>query len=65
MHVVASKVESNQALEDDSPSRESGREEDDKTSCSAAIGNHVENSTEASRLLVDTRGVAIKGIEKA
>jgi hypothetical protein len=64
VHVVAGKVKSNQALENNGPSREGGGEEDDKTGCSTAIGDHIKNSAEASRLFVDTRGIAIEGIEK-
>jgi hypothetical protein len=65
VHVVAGKIESNQALENDGPSREGGGEEDDETSCGTAIGDHVKDGAEASGLLVDSRSIAIEGIEKA
>lgn len=64
MHVMAGKVKSNQALENNGPPREGGGEEDNKTGCSTAICDHIKNSAKASGLFVDTRGVAIEGIEE-
>ena len=65
VHVVTGKIKSNEALEDNGPSWERGREEDEQARGSAAVGDHVENGAEAGRLLKDAGCVAIDGIEKA
>lgn len=51
VHIVAGEVECDEALEDDGPAGESGRQEDEQAGRSAAVRHHVEDSTEARRLL--------------
>lgn len=65
MHVVAGEVEGNQALEDDSPAREGGREEDEQAGRGAAVRDHVEDGAEARGLLEEAGGVAVDGVEEA
>lgn len=65
VHVVAGKVEGNETLEDNGPSGERGRQEDEQARGGAAVGNHVEDGAEAGRLLKDAGGLAIEGVEKA
>ena len=65
VHVVRGQVEGDQSLEDDGPAWESGGKEDEQAGGGATVGDHVENSAEAGRLLEDARSVAIEGIEQA
>lgn len=65
VHVVAREVEGNQALEDDSPAGEGGREKDEQAGRGAAVRDHVENSAEPTRLLEYAGNVAVDGIEEA
>ena len=64
VHVVAGKVKGDEPLEDDGPTGEGGGEKNEEARGSAAIGDHVENGAEAGRLLTDTGGVAIEGVEQ-
>lgn len=63
--VVASEIERNQALENDGPPRKGRREEDEEARRSATIRDHVENSTESSRLIKCASSIAIESIEQA
>lgn len=65
VNVVAGKVERDEALEDNGPARERGRQEDEQTRRGAAVRDHVENRAEARGLLVVARRVAVEGVEQA
>lgn len=65
MHIVAGEVERDEALEEDSPSGESGREENQEAGSCASISHHVKDSTETGRLFEPPRGVTVEGIKKA
>lgn len=65
VHVVAGKVEGNEALEDNGPAGKGGREEDEQARGGAAVGDHVEDGAEAGGLLKDAGGLAVEGIEEA
>ena len=65
VHIVARKIERYQALEDDGPAGEGGREEDKQAGCRAAIGHHVEDGAEAGGLVEVAGGIAVEGIEEA
>lgn len=65
VHVVAGKIQGNEALEEDGPAREGGGEKDEETGGGATVGDHVEHGTEAGRLLEDAGSPAIEGVEQA
>ena len=65
VHIMAREIERDQALEDDGPAGEGGREEDEQAGGRAAIGHHVEDGAEAGRLVEVARGIAVEGIEEA
>lgn len=65
VHVMAGKVQANQALEDHRVRRLRSREKDEQTSSSAAISDHIEDSAEARGLLELARSHAIQRIEQA
>jgi len=65
VHVVASKVQADQTLEDHRVRRLRSRKEDEQASSSAAISDHVENGAEARGLLELARGHAVQRIEQA
>lgn len=56
MNIVTSEVQTDQALEDNTPSREGRRKEDEQTRRCASIGDHVENRAEGRGLVVVPRG---------
>lgn len=64
VHVVAGEVNGNQTLEENSPSRESGRQEDEEAGGGAAISDHVKHGTKASRLFENSGSIAIDCIEQ-
>jgi len=64
VHVVAGEVQADQALEDHRVGGLRSGEEDQQTSGRAAVGDHIQHSTEASGLLKLARGHAIQRIEK-
>ena len=63
--VVARQVERDEALEDDGPAREGGRQEHQQAGGGAAVRHHVEDGAEARRLLKVAGGVAVEGVEQA
>jgi hypothetical protein len=65
MHVVASEIKRDKALEENSPSREGRRKEDEEAGCGASVGHHVQDGAESGRLFEPSSGVAIEGIEEA
>lgn len=65
VHVVAGKVERNQALEHDGPAREGRRQEDEQARRGAAVRDHVKDGAEAGRLLKVPRSIAVEGVEEA
>jgi hypothetical protein len=62
--VVASKVEGDQALEENGEAREGRGEKDEQARGGASIGDHVEDGAEAGGLLESASEVAIEGIEE-
>lgn len=65
VHVMASHIQANQALEDDCPARP-GRAQENKKACSCAtVCYHVEHSTEGGRLVEITCRIPIQGIQQA
>lgn len=64
VHVVARKIDGDEALEEDGPSWEGRRQENEKARGGAAISHHVQHGAEAGRLLEDAGGVAIQGVEQ-
>lgn len=65
MHVVASEVERDQALEDNGPTWERRREEHQQARGRASVRHHVKNGAKARALLVVPRGISVKGVEEA
>lgn len=65
VHVVAGKVQADQALEDHRVGGFGGREEDEQARGGAAVGDHVQDGAETGRLLEFARGKAIESVEKA
>lgn len=65
VHVVACKVDGDEALEDDGPAREGRRQEDQQARRGAAVRDHVEDGTEAGRLLEDAGSIAVECVEEA
>ncbi len=65
VHVVAGKVEGDEALEDNGPAGKRRREEDEQARGGAAVGDHVEDGAEAGGLLKEAGGVAVDGVEEA
>lgn len=65
VNIVTGKVQGDQALEDNSPSREGRRQKDQKAGGRASIRHHVEDGAEARALLVVSRGITVKSVEKA
>lgn len=65
MNVVAREVEGEEHLENNGPSRERARQENKQARSGAPISDHVEDGTEARRLLESARGVTVEGIQKA
>jgi hypothetical protein len=65
VHVVASKVQADQTLEDHRVCGLRSGEEDQQASSRAAIGDHIQNGTEPRRLLELARSHAIQSIEEA
>ncbi len=63
--VVARQVERDEALKEDGPAREGGRQEHQQAGGSAAVRHHVEYGAEARRLLKVAGGVAVQGVEQA
>lgn len=59
MHVMACKVQTDEALEDETPSWESRGEEYKQAGSCAAIGDHVQYGTKAGRFLKMSRCRAI------
>lgn len=65
VHVVAGKIQTDQALEDDGPARESGGQEDQQAGRCAPIRHHVQHGTKLCRLVELARGHTIQSIEEA
>ena len=65
MHVVTSHIDSDQALEDNRPTRPGGAQENQQTSRGTAIRNHIQDRAEGSRLIEIPRRVPIQGIKEA
>lgn len=65
VHVVAGKVQANQALEDHRVGGLRSGEEDQQTGGSAAVSDHVQHGTKASGLLEFARSHAVQSIEEA
>ena len=65
MHVMASHVQTNQALEDDGPAWPSRAQENKKACGCATVCYHVKHSTEGGRLVEITRCISIQGIQQA
>lgn len=65
VHVMAGEVERNQALEDDGPSREGRRQEDQQTRGGASIRDHVQDSAKASRLVEGSGSISVESVEQA
>lgn len=65
VHVVAGEVQADQTLEDHRVCGLCSGQEDQQTSGSAAIGDHVQDCAETGGLLELARGHTIQSIEKA
>lgn len=65
VHVVASQVEGDEALEDDAEARERLRQENEQTRCCTPVRDHVEHSSKLGALFVGPRGVSVERIEQA
>lgn len=65
VHVVARKVEGDEALEENGPSRKGRGQEDEQARGGAAIRHHVEDGAEARRLLEEAGSVAVESVEQA
>ena len=65
VHVVARKIQADEALEQQRPSRPRGAEEDEEAGCRAAICDHVQHGAELGGLLKVARGDAVEGVEEA
>ena len=63
MDVVASQVETDQPLEDNSPSRKCRRKKHQQTRRGAPVRHHVQHRSERSSLVVPSRGHTVRGIE--
>jgi hypothetical protein len=63
VHIMARQIQANQALENDTPSREGARKEDKQASRRAAIRHHIEDSAEFGRLLEVTGSEAVERVE--
>lgn len=65
VHVVTSKIQADQALEQDCPGGFRDGEEDEQTGRRTAVRHHVQHGAEARGLLEVAGGVAIEGVEQA
>lgn len=65
VHVVAGEVERNQALEDNGPSREGRRQENQQARGGAAVRDHVQDGAEASRLVKGSGSISVESVEQA
>lgn len=63
--VVTGEIETDQALEDDTPARKGGSQKDQQTGCGAAVGHHIEYGTECGGLVVSAGCDSVGRIEKA
>lgn len=64
VHVVASQVQTDQALKQDRPPRPGRAQEDQKTRGGAPIRDHVEHTTKSRGLVVESRKISIQRIEE-
>lgn len=65
VNVVAGEVEGEQHLEDNGPSGECARQENQQTRSRASVRNHVENGAKARRLLESASSVSIESVKEA
>lgn len=65
VHVVACKIKTDQALEQDSPSRPGRAEKYQQTSGCATVSYHVEHRAKGSGLVIDTGCIAVKAVQEA
>lgn len=65
VHIMTGKIQTDQPLEDDAPTRERAGQEDKQAGCRAAVGHHVEDGAEAGGLMEVARRVAVERVEDA
>jgi hypothetical protein len=64
VNVVTGQIQGDKTLEQESPARPSGGEENKKTGGGAAICHHVQHRSKFGRLFKVSSGISIKSIEE-
>jgi hypothetical protein len=64
VHIVAGHIQTNQSLEDDSPTGPGGTEEDQETRGCAAVSHHVQHRAEYGRLVEVASRIAVKRVQQ-
>jgi hypothetical protein len=64
VHIMTRQVQRNEALEDDAPTGECLRQEDEQTRCCAPVRDHIQHCTKLCRLIETASRVPIEGIEQ-
>lgn len=65
VNIMTGEIETDQALEDDTPSGKGGCQEYQQTRSGAAICYHIQHSTKRGGLVISSSCDAVCGIEKA
>lgn len=65
MHVMACQIQADQGLKQDSPLGICRRQETEQTARSTPIRDHVQHSTELSRLVVFASSITVQGVQEA
>lgn len=64
MHVVTGHVQADETLEENSPSGPGGAQEDKETCGSAAVGHHVQHSTEGGGLVEVSCCITVQTVQQ-
>lgn len=65
MHIMTREIQTNQELEDNTPSGERSGQETQQAGCSASVSDHVQDGAELSRLVEFPGCHSVQGVQEA